>query len=165
MLTCKACSSPAIPGLRWCGICHTNIQDPSAGRLASPARRLAAYIVDCLIPSVAILTMLGVVGAGGLAGGDTGLGLGVLGSLGLLCVYIAWALWLFVHGSTPGKRLLGMRVVKEDGRPAGLGTMIVREWFGKAFSGLVLALGYFAILWNRDRQGWHDRLASTYVVQ
>lgn len=53
----------------------------------------------------------------------------------------------------PGKNLLGMRVIKEDGRHAGFLTMLIREWVGKWISGLILGLGFLWILFDRDNQG------------
>ena len=58
-----------------------------------------------------------------------------------------------------------MRVVKEDGTNANFFTMLVREWIGKWISGLILSLGFLWILLDRDNQGWHDKLMSTYVVE
>jgi uncharacterized RDD family membrane protein YckC len=43
--------------------------------------------------------------------------------------------------------------------------MLVREIVGKTISGAVFLLGYLWILFDRERQGWHDKLANTYVVQ
>lgn len=43
--------------------------------------------------------------------------------------------------------------------------MLIREWIGKAISGLLLSLGFLWILFDRDKQGWHDKLMSTYVVE
>ena len=57
-----------------------------------------------------------------------------------------------------------MRVIKEDGTPAGFMTMRLREWIGKWISGLVLSLGFLWILFDTDNQGWHDTLMSTYVT-
>jgi uncharacterized RDD family membrane protein YckC len=50
--------------------------------------------------------------------GAAGKGGGVLGLL-LLIGYIVWAVAQFAHGTTPGKRVLGMYVVRENGRPVG----------------------------------------------
>ena len=57
-----------------------------------------------------------------------------------------------------------MRVIKEDGTPAGFMTMLLREWIGKWISGLILLLGFLWILFDKDNQGWHDKLMSTYVT-
>ena len=34
-----------------------------------------------------------------------------------------------------------------------------------AFSFVVLFLGFFWIIWDKDRQGWHDKIAGTVVVR
>ena len=43
--------------------------------------------------------------------------------------------------------------------------MLVREWAAKWVSGLAFGMGFVWILFDRDRQGWHDKLMSTYVVE
>jgi len=48
---------------------------------------------------------------------------------------------------------------------AGFFIMLIREWIGKAIiSGMIFSLGFLWILFDRDNQGWHDKLVSTYVV-
>ncbi|MFN2533421.1 MAG: RDD family protein, partial [Pyrinomonadaceae bacterium] len=154
MALCPSCHSEVPAGSRWCSVCHANVAGSST-HLASPGKRLGAYTLDIAIPFFAFLLMLGA------AGVAKSLGFGFL----LLVVYAIWAMRLFAHGTTPGKKLLGIRVVRENGQEAGFGVMLVRELIGKAISGLIFALGYLWILLDRDRQGWHDKLVSTYVVQ
>jgi uncharacterized RDD family membrane protein YckC len=36
---------------------------------------------------------------------------------------------------------------------------------GAAFSILVFFLGFLWIAWDRDKQGWHDKIAGTVVVR
>jgi len=112
-------------------------------------------VLDVSIPVFALILMLGV------AGVSRSLGFGFL----LFVAYAIWAIRLFAKGTTPGKKLLSMRVIKEGGEGAGFGLMLVREVIGKAISGLIFCLGYLWILFDRDRQGWHDKLVSTYVVE
>ncbi len=81
------------------------------------------------------------------------------------CAYAVWALVLFgSQGMTPGKRLLGIRVIQDDGRIPPFFMMLVREWMAKWVSGLCFGMGFFWVLFDRDKQGWHDKLMSTYVV-
>ena len=101
---------------------------------------------------------------GGATETEAGAGIGAIIGLLLLLAYIIWALVLFARGTTPGKKVLGMRVINEDGTPAGFMTMLLREWIGKWISGLILSLGFLWILFDKDNQGWHDKLMSTYVV-
>lgn len=71
------------------------------------------------------------------------------------------ALW---RGQTPGKRMLGVRVVRLDGRP--IGWWAAFERFGgyaaSIFTGL---LGFFQVLWDRNRQALHDKIVETVVVR
>ena len=163
MATCSSCSAELTPGCRWCGICRTNIVTPSVGRLASPSKRLAAHFLDGIIPVLGLVVILVLTVASHSSG--AGAGVGVLMGVGMILTYIVWALMLFGRGRTPGKHMMGLRVVRESGQPAGFATMFFREWLGKMLSSLILSLGFLWILFDRDKQGWHDTLMSTYVVE
>lgn len=60
-------------------------------------------------------------------------------------------------GLTIGKRLLGMRVARLDGKPVGLG-------WGLARTVLLLAV-IPALFTDRDHRGLHDRAANTVVIR
>jgi uncharacterized RDD family membrane protein YckC len=66
-------------------------------------------------------------------------------------------------GQTLGMRLLGLRVVGQDGRLIGLGTAVIR-WLGLILSFIVLCLGVIWVAFDPQKQGWHDKIARTYVV-
>ena len=164
MANCSACSAEVVPGTRWCNICHTNIVDPALGKLAPPGKRLGALLLDVVIPIFALFSVSAVGELAGASGTDVGAAIGGLVGLALLVGYIVWAIRLFSRGTTPGKRVLGMRVIKENGAPAGFFTMLVREWFAKWVSVPIFFLGFLWILLDKENQGWHDKLMSTYVT-
>ena len=66
-------------------------------------------------------------------------------------------------GQTPGKRLLGLRVVQETGEPIGLGTAFLR-WVGYIVSALPMLMGFLWAGADRRKQGWHDKIAGTVVI-
>ncbi len=68
--------------------------------------------------------------------------------------------WL--RGQTPGKWLLGLRVVALGGGKVGLGRALIR-FIGYLLSALPFYLGFLWIL-GPERRGFHDRLARTEVV-
>jgi uncharacterized RDD family membrane protein YckC len=71
------------------------------------------------------------------------------------------AMW---RGQTPGKRLAGVRVLRLDGKP--LGWWIAFERFGGYAASLSVGLlGFAQILWDRNRQGLHDKACETVVVR
>ena len=67
-------------------------------------------------------------------------------------------------GATFGKRAVGIRVVDFDtGTPIGYGRAGVR-YIGRFVSAIVILLGYFWMLWDKEKQCWHDKFASDVVV-
>lgn len=71
------------------------------------------------------------------------------------------ALW---RGRTPGKRALGVRVIRLDGKP--LGWFASFERFGGYAAALATGtLGFVQILWDRNRQGVHDKISETVVIR
>jgi len=68
------------------------------------------------------------------------------------------------RGQTVGKMAVGIRVISyADGGPIGYGRAFIR-WLGRILSSIVILLGYFWMLWDRERQTWHDKLANSVVV-
>jgi hypothetical protein len=67
------------------------------------------------------------------------------------------------NGQTPGKRMLGIQVIRLDGRP--IGWWLAFERFGgyaaSIWTGL---LGFAQILWDRNRQAIHDKITETVVI-
>ncbi|MGI8903345.1 MAG: RDD family protein [Solirubrobacteraceae bacterium] len=67
-------------------------------------------------------------------------------------------------GQTLGKRALGIRVVSFDtGGQLGYPRALIR-YIGKIISGLVIFIGYLWMIWDPEKQTWHDKMASSVVV-
>jgi uncharacterized RDD family membrane protein YckC len=67
-------------------------------------------------------------------------------------------------GQTPGDAALSIRVVDVEGRgPIGWGRALGR-WVVSYLSGVVLLIGYLWMIWDPEKQTWHDKAARTYVV-
>ena len=124
-----------------------------AGARASFGQRLGAYLIDVILITIvelivwaisnqAVASVVGLVA--GLAyftyfeGGET--------------------------GQTLGKRALGIRVYDFAGGGAiGYGRAFVR-YLGKIISSIPCLLGFLWMLWDKEKQTWHDKLATTVVV-
>lgn len=120
--------------------------------LADVGTRFIAIIIDNII-----LGLIAAVLYGGAK--ETGAGIGIV----IGAIY-NWYFWTQRDGQTPGKSLMGIRVIKTTGEPMTAGDAIVR-YIGYYISGAFFALGYIWALFDSDNQGWHDKLASTYVVK
>jgi uncharacterized RDD family membrane protein YckC len=86
----------------------------------------------------------------------------------LLALLLGIGYYAYLEGSgsgqTVGKRGMGIRVYDLRGRgPIGFGRGVGR-YFGRILSALPLFLGYFWMLWDGERQTWHDKLVGTVVV-
>jgi uncharacterized RDD family membrane protein YckC len=69
------------------------------------------------------------------------------------------------YGSSPGKRLVGLRLVRDgDGQRAG-GTVGIAREFAHFVDTSSLMLGWFFPLWDRKRQTLADKLCGTVVVR
>jgi uncharacterized RDD family membrane protein YckC len=125
-------------------------------RAARPARRpasrcyagfwvrLGAAIVDCIfVGALSVFTL----GFGGLVGY-------------LINIYLVGT-----YGYSIGKKIFGLRITKENGKyPIGIVDALIREVLGKFVSTVVLLLGYAWIIIDEKKQGFHDKIAKTYVV-
>lgn len=80
----------------------------------------------------------------------------------LLAVYhLGFWLW---KGTTLGGSVLGIRLVRLDGKPLDLATGLYRV-LGAVVSLLPLGLGFLWVMWDAEYQSWHDRIAGTTVVK
>lgn len=81
---------------------------------------------------------------------------------------IGWIVNIYLVGTSGysiGKRVVGLKVIKENGKcPIGLVDALIRETIGKFVSVLILGIGYLMIAFDSNKQGLHDKIAKTYVV-
>ncbi len=88
----------------------------------------------------------------------------VVGSaLFLLFVIGYFSFFWSLVGYTPGKALLGLKVVKMDGAKLSFFRSLLR-FFAYWISAIPLFIGFFWVLWDPKRQGWHDKIAGTQVL-
>ena len=169
-MRCFYCRAENRPGADYCDTCGAAMAGGAPGKLGpvreppqQPIRRtgpaieymgfwirLGADVIDTLIlmGGQAILNILGDAVVVGLV---LGFGYSVL--------------FTGLRGQTLGKMVFGIMVVDELGDLPGLRRAFVREVPGKLISFLVLGLGFLWIAWDERKQGWHDKIAKTYVVR
>jgi uncharacterized RDD family membrane protein YckC len=80
-------------------------------------------------------------------------------------------LWLAYHvamwtwkGTTIGGIVLGLKVVRVDGRPLDFSIALIRA-LAAILSFVVLWIGFFWAGWSREKQSWHDKIAGTVIVK
>lgn len=123
---------------------------PPAPFAAAPApfwRRAAAFLLD-LLPAIVVA---GILKAHALPG-----------FVVAIVLYQAPFLWRW--GRTPGKRLLGLRIVGRDGGPVPLPRLLLRTaCYG--VSAAPAMLGFLWALFDARGQAFHDKIAETVVIR
>jgi uncharacterized RDD family membrane protein YckC len=135
-------------------------------RLAGFVSRLAAFLIDLAIVTVVVT----VTNAVSLWFGRTlelpdrtmfvlFVATLLVNGLFILAYYVGF---VAAAGQTPGKRIMGMRIITATGdRPAA--GRALRRFFGY-FLSLPLFWGYLIVLVNDRRRAFHDKFAGTYVI-
>jgi uncharacterized RDD family membrane protein YckC len=122
---------------------------------ASGSKRLIAAIIDSFVVSVLVMVITILGGLIGLGGWTS---IAALLSQAIYCMYF-WK----TTGATPGKSLLHLKVVDLEYETVDIRTAFLR-YLGYFVSSICLMLGYIWILIDGANQGWHDKIADTYVI-
>lgn len=162
-------------------------EQPIAAAQASYAgfwKRFGAYVLDALvlwIPNMLLSNLLGATQAAetymhakAAAGTDPTLMLQAfdtyvtaLGPAMLAQTVLAWLYFAACESSpwqaTLGKLALGIRVTDLQGQRIGF-LRATGRYFGKLLSAFMLCIGFLMIAWTQRKQGLHDMLAQTLVV-
>jgi uncharacterized RDD family membrane protein YckC len=161
---------------------HHHPKPSMIGHYAGFASRLVAFMIDAiLLSTIIVFTSWFVSTSVGMLQGQA-----ILNTLGqrypiidqltqvirspllhsLVSVAFVISYYLFfwtTAGRTPGKYLMGLRVLVKSGAKLKLRHAILR-YAGYYLSGLAFGVGFLWILVDDERRGWHDRLAGTLVI-
>lgn len=75
--------------------------------------------------------------------------------------------WVNYDGATPGKKLLGIKIIKDSGEKLTYPVAFIR-YIGYLISAATIfffGIGYLWIIWDKKRQALHDKIAGTVVVK
>ena len=89
--------------------------------------------------------------------------IGLISPILFLVVLIYFVFFWTLVGYTPGKALLGLQIVRQDGQPLSVGRALLR-FLGYWVSAIPLFLGFIWVLFDRQHEGWHDKIADTHVI-
>ena len=126
---------------------------PAEYELASIGNRFIAIFIDGIILGIVTGAL---VGGAGYTGGS-----GISFIVGLAYY---WYFWTRQDGQSVGKKLMNIKIIKTDGSELTDADAIVR-YIGYYINTFVILLGWIWALFDANQQGWHDKLAQTYVVK
>jgi uncharacterized RDD family membrane protein YckC len=123
--------------------------------------RLGSYIIDSIL--VGIIGLILSFALCAAFGDDSDVIVPIASLLGLLISSLVYFTYFFSRGQTLGMKAAKIELCGTDGTyPIGYTKGFLR-WIGMIISGLVIGLGYLWILIDKNKQGWHDKIAGTYV--
>ena len=151
--------------------------DIAIGRKASFLSAIICPMLNRMIDSMVVGVIGGIIGMmlGMLIiplaaiGGDGGAYalIGAQIAIQLISIAIYAAYYAFFHASsaqaTLGKMAVGIKVVRTDGSRISLMRGIGR-YFASLLSGLILGIGYLMAAFTEKKQGLHDIICDTFVV-
>jgi len=172
-MRCPKCGYENKDDAVWCGLCGeilrrelpkepAELHRPPLPKEAKPTpllqtvgfgRRLAAYFLDGVVLMLfgGILLIFGVRELSNL-----------LAHL-ITAVYFI-GMWVAFDGATVGKKIMKIKIVTTDGQSLTIGRAFLR-YIGYFLSGILFGLGYLWIIWDKQNQGWHDKITGTIVIQ
>ena len=132
-------------------------------------KRFVAYLIDGILLSV---VFVGLTFAFGISifemdpnNPTAALGAGL--AINLVSIIGVWLYFAYFESShrqaTPGKMAMGIKVTDINGSAISFGRATGR-FFGKYLSGLILMIGYIMAGFTERKQGLHDIIAGTLVV-
>ncbi|MFB6204044.1 MAG: RDD family protein [Candidatus Nanohaloarchaea archaeon] len=134
--------------------------------------RVGAQIIDLLlIGFISFITIFIFAGIGAAAGGSESAIAGLFTGIGLLIATAALVGYSFIleaiwDGQTIGKRILGIKVVQEDGETLDTVSALIRNLPGvAAYSWIAYLVALLSMAASDRRQRLFDRLAGTVVVR
>jgi uncharacterized RDD family membrane protein YckC len=121
--------------------------------------RFGAYLLDGLIVGIpaAILVVICALISSSLA---------VLAYIVVLVGAVAYYVYFSggPKGATYGKQICGIKIIDfNNGGPIGYGRAFIR-FLMQIVSGWIFYLGYLWMLWDKEKQCWHDKVANDVVV-
>ena len=120
-------------------------------------RRAGAMIIDSVIYTILIMLALGPA----YINSDFYTPEGLVSSVLMLVITVM--LWIR-YGGTPGKLLLGCRIVDADSYAIPTARQSIIRYLGYYVSVLCLFVGFFWVLWDKRKQAFHDKMANTVVL-
>jgi uncharacterized RDD family membrane protein YckC len=137
-------------------------------RLAGPARRTAAYLIDLIVRGAIVLGVSITAILGGVASGGAFSEVSV-GIIALLLFLVEWSYYILceslMNGRSPGKAALRLRVVTQTGHPLHVADSVLRNLLRAAdFLPFAYVVGFFVMARDGRFRRLGDMVAGTMVV-
>ena len=134
---------------------------PSSGNYVGFWRRFAAAFIDSIVINIISFGASSLIHIASPSG-TTNITVNI-SSAGIGIIYFIY-FWSQQNGQTLGAKVLKFRVVREDNKHLDIKTAVIR-YIGYILSIIPICLGLLWVVWDKKKQGWHDKMAGTVVVR
>jgi uncharacterized RDD family membrane protein YckC len=90
------------------------------------------------------------------------IGLSILINFAVSFIYEVY--FVSSRGATPGKMVLGLKIVRADGGPVSMG-LAAGRYFASILSGFTFMIGYIIAGFDDQKRSLHDRICDTRVIK
>lgn len=169
---CTNCGKEQDGNSAYCTNCGARLgQDPAMQPVVVPVaavqyagfwRRVAAYIIDSIVIGIVAQLLITIVGFGidSFAAIQA-----IYGAINLVGGWLYYAIMQSSSNqATLGKMALAIIVTDSAGNKISFARATGRH-FAKIISTIILLIGFFMIAFTKKKQGLHDMLADTLVIQ
>jgi len=128
--------------------------------------RAVASIIDSVLLMIVIMPLIFLFYGDSIATGTEPASMGFMGVfLNYILPAVACMMFWRYKAATPGKMLMGLKVVSlKDGSELSFGQIVIR-YIGYYLSTIVLFLGFVWVAFDKRKQGLHDKISQTTVVK
>lgn len=173
---CPKCGATNEDVAVFCGKCGHNIhsavavqpaQTPIAAQVTYAGfwKRVGSHLIDGIIIGL-VAGIIGGVIVAAVGDGDYD-DLSAQAIINGISFIGGWLYYAFMESSprkaTLGKMSLGIVVTDYDGKQISFAKATGR-YFGKLISAILLLIGFLMVVWTEKKQGLHDMMAGTLVV-
>ncbi|MDF1536167.1 MAG: RDD family protein [bacterium] len=137
--------------------------DPPVLQPAGFFRRFFAFALDWIVLSILADIVRFAYRFGGDSRSDM-VSMDAAMGLSAILFFLYFTLFTAGGGQTLGKMVMGVRVVRMDGKDLSYGMAFLRA-FGYIISSFFFCLGFLWAIWDRRKQAWHDKIAGTIVIK
>ena len=138
---------------------------PPAGTPSGPRAGFGSRLLATIVDTVIVLAVAGVlVGILYAVGGE---GAAIVGYVIAIIIVVAYFTYFEggAAGQTLGKKVSNIRVIDaRTGGPIGYPRAFGRYLVESIVSGSICFLGYLWMLWDGEKQTWHDKIVGSLVV-
>jgi uncharacterized RDD family membrane protein YckC len=162
-------TAPAAGGVPWANVYSDVIASSTAGGYSYAGFwiRVVANVIDSLIILVPVLLIyFALLAATAASAQDSTQAQSYISVYRLLSAAISFGYFVYFWtlGSTPGMRLIGIRVADQSTfQSIGLGKAVLR-YIGYLISSFCCLIGFIWVAFDGHKQGWHDKIGGTVVI-